>query len=63
MGELHPLQAAFWEHHGLQCGFCTPGMLMTAYDLLQTNATLSEAEIPRRLIRGAVSLYGLSGDC
>lgn len=44
-GQLHPLQAAFWEHHGLQCGFCTPGMLMTAYDLLQTNATPSEEEI------------------
>jgi len=44
-GQLHPLQAAFWEHHGLQCGFCTPGMLMTAYDLLQTNAAPSEAEI------------------
>ena len=43
--QLHPLQAAFWEHHGLQCGFCTPGMLMTAYDLLQTNATPSEEEI------------------
>ena len=44
-GQLHPLQAAFWEHHGLQCGFCTPGMLMAAYDLLQTNAAPSEAEI------------------
>ena len=44
-GQLHPLQVAFWEHHGLQCGFCTPGMLMTAYDLLQTNATPSEEEI------------------
>ncbi len=44
-GQLHPLQAAFWEHHGLQCGFCTPGMLMTAYDLLQTNAAPSEEEI------------------
>ena len=43
--QLHPLQAAFWEHHGLQCGFCTPGMLMTAYDLLQTYATPSEADI------------------
>ena len=43
--QLHPLQAAFWEQHGLQCGFCTPGMLMTAYDLLQTNATPSEEEI------------------
>ncbi len=44
-GILHPLQAAFWEHHGLQCGFCTPGMLMAAYDLLQTHPTPSEEEI------------------
>ncbi len=35
---LHPLQSAFREHHGLQCGFCTPGMLMTALDLLRRNA-------------------------
>src|SRR4051795_3183422 len=33
-GELHPLQEAFWEHHGLQCGYCTPGMLISALDLL-----------------------------
>ncbi len=38
-GKLHPLQEAFWEHHALQCGFCTPGMLLTAYELLQTNRT------------------------
>jgi carbon-monoxide dehydrogenase small subunit len=44
-GRLHPLQDAFWEHHGLQCGFCTPGMLMAAYDLLQTNPTPTEEEI------------------
>jgi carbon-monoxide dehydrogenase small subunit len=44
-GRLHPLQEAFWEHHGLQCGFCTPGMLITAYDLLQTNPTPTEEEI------------------
>ena len=44
-GQLHPLQAAFREHHGLQCGFCTPGMLLTAYDLLQTNPTPSEQDI------------------
>ena len=43
-GRLHPLQEAFWEHHGLQCGFCTPGMLITAYDLLQTNPTPTEEE-------------------
>ncbi|MGO9829350.1 MAG: (2Fe-2S)-binding protein, partial [Myxococcaceae bacterium] len=36
-GKLHPLQEGFWEEHGLQCGFCTPGMLMAAYGLLQTN--------------------------
>jgi aerobic carbon-monoxide dehydrogenase small subunit len=44
-GELHPMQAAFREHHGLQCGFCTPGMIMSAIDLVQQNANPSEAEI------------------
>ncbi len=44
-GELHPVQKAFWEHHGLQCGFCTPGMLMTAYAFLQENPHPSEEEI------------------
>ena len=44
-GRLHPLQDAFWEYHGLQCGFCTPGMLLAAYDLLQTNPTPTEEEI------------------
>ena len=44
-GELHPLQAAFKEHHGLQCGFCTPGMVMSALDLLQNNANPSEQDI------------------
>ena len=43
--ELHPVQAAFREHHGLQCGFCTPGMIMSAVDLLQHNASPSETEI------------------
>jgi carbon-monoxide dehydrogenase small subunit len=43
--QLHPLQDAFWEHHGLQCGFCTPGMLIAAYDLLQTNPAPTEEEI------------------
>ena len=37
MQNMHPLQQAFWEKHGLQCGFCTPGMLMTAQELLQSN--------------------------
>ncbi len=44
-GEMHPMQAAFKEHHGLQCGFCTPGMVMSAIDLLNTNAKPSETEI------------------
>ena len=43
--KLHPLQAAFHEHHGLQCGFCTPGMLLTALDLLRTNPEPTEVEI------------------
>ncbi|MCH8999714.1 MAG: (2Fe-2S)-binding protein [Proteobacteria bacterium] len=44
-GELHPMQAAFKEHHGLQCGFCTPGMVLSAIDLLNTNPNPSEREI------------------
>ena len=44
-GKLHPLQEAFREHHGLQCGFCTPGMLLTALDLLRTNPSPTEAEV------------------
>src|SRR5262249_8598467 len=43
-GALHPLQQAFHEHHGLQCGFCTPGMLLTALDFLRTNPSPTEAE-------------------
>jgi carbon-monoxide dehydrogenase small subunit len=48
---LHPLQQAFWEKHGLQCGFCTPGMILTAVDLLATHPDPSEAEI-RHAIEG-----------
>jgi aerobic carbon-monoxide dehydrogenase small subunit len=44
-GSVHPLQEAFREHHGLQCGFCTPGMITRAYRLLQENPNPSEAEI------------------
>jgi len=43
--ELHPMQAAFRDNHGLQCGFCTPGMIMSALDLVQHNPTPSETEI------------------
>jgi len=44
-GNLHPLQEGFWEKHGLQCGYCTPGMIMTAVGLLQDNPNPSENEI------------------
>jgi carbon-monoxide dehydrogenase small subunit len=44
-GEMHPMQAAFQEHHGLQCGFCTPGMIMAAVGLLNENPSPSEDEI------------------
>lgn len=44
-GALHPVQAAFHEHHGLQCGFCTPGMVMSSVDLLARNSNPSEHEI------------------
>jgi len=44
-GELHPLQEAFWEKHGLQCGFCTPGMIMSAKGFLAENPNPSEDEI------------------
>ena len=44
-GELHPLQAGFMEEHGLQCGFCTPGMIMVSHALLQENSNPSEEEI------------------
>jgi carbon-monoxide dehydrogenase small subunit len=50
-GQLHPVQEGFWEEHGLQCGFCTPGMMMTAVALLERNPNPSEAEI-RRAISG-----------
>ena len=52
-GALHPLQQAFWEKHGLQCGFCTPGMIMTAADLLARNHDPSDDEI-RHAIEGNI---------
>ena len=48
-GTLHPLQESFQEEHGLQCGFCTPGMIMSAADLLQHNPSPSESEIRHAL--------------
>jgi carbon-monoxide dehydrogenase small subunit len=50
-GEMHPLQRAFVEHHGLQCGFCTPGVILTAADLLSRTASPSDDEI-RHALRG-----------
>jgi carbon-monoxide dehydrogenase small subunit len=50
-GKLHPIQEGFWEMHGLQCGYCTPGMMMTSYALLRENRDPSEEEI-RRAISG-----------
>lgn len=50
-GELHPVQEGFWQEHGLQCGYCTPGMMITAVSLLEENPNPDEAEI-RRAISG-----------
>jgi carbon-monoxide dehydrogenase small subunit len=44
-GQLHPLQQGFWEEHGLQCGYCTPGMIMSAAHLLATNPNPTEQQI------------------
>jgi len=48
-GQLHPLQESFWEEHGLQCGFCTSGMIMCAHQLLTTNNSPAEDEIRKAL--------------
>jgi carbon-monoxide dehydrogenase small subunit len=49
VGSLHPVQEGFWEMHGLQCGFCTPGMIMAAADLLNKNSNPTDAEIRHAL--------------
>jgi carbon-monoxide dehydrogenase small subunit len=48
-GRLHPMQQAFWDNHGLQCGFCTPGMILSACQIVQRTPDASEAEIRRAL--------------
>lgn len=48
-GNLHPIQEGFWEKHGLQCGFCTPGMIMASYQLLKNNPNPTEIEIRKGL--------------
>ncbi len=52
-GELHPLQQAFWDEHGLQCGYCTPGMIMTGVGLLDQNPEPTESEI-RHCLEGNI---------
>ncbi len=49
MGSMTELQTAFWEHHGVQCGFCTPGMILSLTDLLKRNPAPDEAEIRRQI--------------
>jgi carbon-monoxide dehydrogenase small subunit len=44
-GDLHPMQQAFWDHHGLQCGYCTPGMIMSAVKLVENSSQLTDEEI------------------
>jgi carbon-monoxide dehydrogenase small subunit len=48
-GDLHPMQEAFWEHHGLQCGYCTPGMIMAGADLIAKNPNPTETEVREAL--------------
>ncbi len=48
-GDLHPMQEAFWEHHGLQCGYCTPGMIMAGADLIAKNPDPTEHEVREAL--------------
>jgi aerobic carbon-monoxide dehydrogenase small subunit len=52
-GQLHPIQQAFWDHHGLQCGYCTPGMLISAYELLSRNPDPTEEDV-REAISGNI---------
>ena len=53
-GELHAMQAAFKEHHGLQCGFCTPGMIMSAIDIVKRNGKNVSEEVIRRELSGNI---------
>jgi aerobic carbon-monoxide dehydrogenase small subunit len=53
-GELHAMQAAFKEHHGLQCGFCTPGMIMAAVDIVKRNGKNVSEEVIRRELSGNI---------
>jgi carbon-monoxide dehydrogenase small subunit len=60
-GEMHPLQRAFVEHHGLQCGFCTPGVILTAADLLARDASPSDDDIRHALSGNLCRCTGYQG--
>jgi carbon-monoxide dehydrogenase small subunit len=53
-GSLHPLQEAFWEHHGLQCGYCTPGMIMSALDIVRRNGNELDEHTIREQLDGNI---------
>src|SRR3990170_6329362 len=59
-GRLHPIQEGFWEEHGLQCGFCTPGMMLTALQILERNPDPSEGDI-RHGLEGNLCRCGIAG--
>lgn len=60
-GDMHPMQAAFKEHHGLQCGYCTPGMVMTAVDLVKKYPDADEKQIRERLSGNYCRCTGYQG--
>ena len=60
-GDLHPIQQAFWENHGLQCGYCTPGMVLSALYLLSKNPNPTELEIRRGLAGNICRCTGYQG--
>jgi aerobic-type carbon monoxide dehydrogenase small subunit (CoxS/CutS family) len=60
-GELHPIQEAFWAEHGLQCGFCTPGLLLTALEFLQENHGPTEDEIRQAIAGNLCRCTGYQG--
>ena len=60
-GDLHPIQQAFWENHGLQCGYCTPGMILSAVYLLSKNPHPTESEIRRSLTGNICRCTGYQG--
>jgi carbon-monoxide dehydrogenase small subunit len=60
-GDLHPIQKAFWENHGLQCGYCTPGMVLSAVYLLSKNPNPTELEIRRGIAGNVCRCTGYQG--